>query len=205
MNNYAPATANYGFHFKAYDENIFKPVIRREIREQHTENKGHYTVYLPAYDDKRIRKVLSQFENIQWQVFSKHNKEVIEEKNIIIQPINNEAFIESMAKSEGVLCGAGFETPAEALYMKKKLMVIPMKGQYEQQCNAASLKEMGVPVVKSLKLKHVEKIRKWLEEESKVEVDYPDNTSEIINKIIFYHTPILSYESLDIGNTLICF
>lgn len=196
--NYAPATATYGFHFKAYAENIFTPVIRREIREKRTENKGHYTVYLPAYDDKRIRKVLSQFENIQWQVFSKHNKKVIAEKNIRIQPINNEAFIESMAKSEGVLCGAGFETPAEALFMKKKLMVIPMKGQYEQQCNAAALKEMGVPVVKSLKLKHVEKIRKWLEEETKVEVDYPDNTSEIINKIIFMQTPILSYESLDI-------
>ena len=117
------------------------------------ENKGHYTVYLPAYDDKRILKVLRECKGVDWQVFSKHNKKVIKEKNIIIQPINNEAFIKSMATSEGVLCGAGFETPAEALFMKKKLMVIPMKGQYEQQCNAAALKEMGVPVIKNLKEK----------------------------------------------------
>jgi len=47
------------------------------------------------------------------------------------------------SKATGVFCGAGFETPAEAMFLKKKLMVIPMKGQYEQQCNAAALEEIG--------------------------------------------------------------
>jgi predicted glycosyltransferase len=83
-----------------------------------------------------------------------------------------------------VLCGAGFETPAEALFMKKKLMVIPMKGQYEQHCNAAALKEMGVPVLKSLKLENVGKIMNWIQNGSTVEVDYPDNTELIINTIL---------------------
>jgi hypothetical protein len=32
-----------------------------------------------------------------------------------------------------------FETPAEALFLGKKLLVIPMTGQYEQECNAAAL------------------------------------------------------------------
>src|ERR1035437_7577560 len=49
LKNYAPVTHKYGFHFKAYDENIFTPVIRKEIREAVPVNKGHYTVYLPAY------------------------------------------------------------------------------------------------------------------------------------------------------------
>ena len=63
-------------------------------------------------------------------------------------------------------------------------MVIPMKGQYEQQCNAAALKEMGIPVLKSLKKKYNIKISKWLESNQSVEVDYPDITREIINRII---------------------
>ena len=184
LKKYAPTTSKYGFHFKAYDENIFTPVIRKQIREQLTENKGHYTVYLPAYDGERILKVLTQFENTQWQVFSKHNKKVINEKNITIQPIDNEAFVKSIASSEGVLCGAGFETPAEALFMKKKLMVIPIKGQYEQFCNAAALEAMGIPILKSLKLKYVEKIKAWIEEGITIAVDYPDQTEEIINKIV---------------------
>jgi uncharacterized protein (TIGR00661 family) len=188
LHNYAPSTIQYGFHFKSYDKNIFTPVIRQQVREKHVENKGHYTVYLPAYDDMRIIKVLSQCGNTQWQVFSKHNKKIIIKKNIKIQPINNDAFIESMATSAGVLCGAGFETPAEALFMKKKLMVIPMKGQYEQQCNAAALRDMGVPVIKSLKLKQVEKIKDWIGDSTRIEVDYPDITEEIINKILVAHT-----------------
>jgi len=188
LKKYAPSTAQYGFHFKAYDTNIFTPVIRRQVRDQIVEEKGHYTVYLPAYEDSRIVKVLAEFPLVSWQVFSKHNKTAFKEKNITIQPINNEAFIKSMAGAEGILCGAGFETPAEALFMNKKLMVIPMKGQYEQQCNAAALKDMEVPVIKSLKLKHADKIKEWIETRKSTRVDYPDNTEWIINKILAEHS-----------------
>lgn len=195
LKHYAPATAHYGFHFNTYDKNIFTPVIRKEVRELKPENKGHYTVYLPAYDDERIIKILSAFKNIQWQVFSKHNKKTIREKNILIEPINNEAFIKSMASAEGVLCGAGFETPAEALYLQKKLLVIPMKNQYEQHCNAAALQQMGVPVIKSLKKKHVDKIKDWITSGTKLFVDYPDITENIIDTILEKHsaaaTPIM--------------
>jgi uncharacterized protein (TIGR00661 family) len=181
---YAPSTKHFGFHFKKYDDNIYTPVIRQQVRALTPANKGHYTVYLPAYDDKRIIKVLSQFKNTEWQVFSKHNKTKFTQGNITIQPIYNEAFIQSLATAEGVLCGAGFETPAEALYLQKKLMVIPMKGQYEQQCNAAALKKMGVPVIKSLKKKHTDKIKSWLKSKEIIQVKYPDETKEVIDTII---------------------
>jgi len=183
LKHYAPVTANYGFHFKAFGPNIFTPVIRQQVREQVIENHGHYTVYLPAYDDKRLIKRLIEFRDIEWDVFSKHNKKIFRHKNISIQPINNEAFVKSMAKSAGILCGGGFETPAEALYMKKKLLVIPMKTQYEQQLNAAALKQMGVPVIKSLKPKHHETIREWLENGKVIKVNYPDTTKQILEMV----------------------
>jgi uncharacterized protein (TIGR00661 family) len=145
---------------------------------------GHYTVYLPAYDDARIIKVLSQIENVEWQVFSKHNKQSVRHQNIWIRPINNDEFIDSMSKSTGVLCGAGFESPAEAMFLKKKLMVIPMKGQYEQQCNAAALEEMGVPVIKSLKKKHLQKMKDWVLTGEIIPVNYPDITETILSDII---------------------
>jgi uncharacterized protein (TIGR00661 family) len=189
LKKYAPTTTQYGFHFEAYDEHIFTPVIRKEIRDCQVENKGHYTVYLPAYDDERILKVLRECGGTKWEVFSKHNKQIIKEKNISIQPINNEAFIKSMVSAEGVLCGAGFETPAEALYLNKKLLVIPMKTQFEQHCNAAALKKMGVPVLKSLKKKRIDKIRTWLQSTQTIKVDYPDNTAALLKMIISNHEP----------------
>ena len=187
LKNYAPASTKYGFHFERFGDRIYTPVIRSEVRNLKIKNKGHYTVYLPAYDDERLLKKLGKFKGIKWQVFSKHNKIPIEEGNIQIMPINNEAFIKSMAESEGVLCGAGFETPAEALYLQKKLLVIPMKTQYEQQCNAAALNRIGVPSVKSLKKKHFDTIYEWLESTHKVAVDYPDEVSDILDHVLSKH------------------
>jgi uncharacterized protein (TIGR00661 family) len=150
-------------------------------------DKGHYTVYLPSYNDNRLISRLSAYKDVKWEVFSKHNKKPVAYGKITIQPINSESFIKSMASCTGVLCGAGFETPAEALYLGKKLLVIPMKNQYEQHLNAAALNAMNVPVVKSLKAKHEPVIASWLQSDHRVAVDYPDNTQNIIDIIIQKH------------------
>jgi len=191
--NYAPVSKAYGFHFAEYGNDIFTPVIRSEIRNQIVESKPHYTVYLPAYSDKRIIGILSAIKDIEWQVFSKHSKKTYREENVSIRPIENDAFIKSMLSCTGILCGAGFETPAEALFLKKKLLVIPMKGQYEQQCNAAALATLNVPVIKSLKEKHLEKIKTWTHNQQSVPVFFPDITEEIINRVIRENlTPAIS-------------
>ena len=187
LKNYAPNTTQYGFHFKPYANDIYTPVIRKQVRDQTLEKGEHYTVYLPSYDDKRLMTKLSQFKNVNWDVFSKHNRKAFTNKNVSIQPIHNDKFIKSMAGSAGVLCGAGFETPAEALYMKKKLLVIPMRNQYEQQLNAAALKNMGVPVIKNLKTRYDMVIASWLQNDNTVEVNYPDITLEIIDQIVRSH------------------
>ncbi len=187
LQNYAPTTYNYGYHFKSLDKNIYTPIIRKEVRDLKPTNDGHYTVYLPAYDDERIIKHLKKFNYIKWQVFSKHNNKKYKVKNITLMPIDKDLFLESMASAEGILCNAGFGTTSEALFLKKKLMVIPMKKQYEQHCNAAMLKSMGVKVMKKLNKKHIDKISEWLKERKIVTVNYPDITEKIIDTIIANH------------------
>jgi len=196
LENYAPANEKYGFHFSGNNGNIFTPVIRRQVRNQEITDNGHYTVYLPSYDDKRLIENLKEFKDIKWDVFSKHNKKKTEYKNIRIQPIDGALFTESMASSSGVLCGAGFETPAEALYLGKKLLVIPMKSQYEQHLNAAALKAMDVPVMKSLKPKHSDVLKQWLENGDPLAVSYPDRTQEIVDKIVASHASSYPLKSI---------
>jgi uncharacterized protein (TIGR00661 family) len=187
LRNYAPTHYNYGFHFKSLDKNIFTPIIRKEVRALKPTNEGHYTVYLPAYDDERIIKNLKKFKHIKWRVFSKNSKEKYKVKNITILPIDKDKFLKSMASAAGVLCNAGFGTTSEALFLKKKLLVIPMKTQYEQQCNAAMLKSMGVTVMKKLHEKFEDKLDNWLMDKRVVEVNYPDITKQIIDTIIENH------------------
>ena len=135
------------------------------------------------------------FQNIQKKIYSKNN--------VHITPINNTAFIKSLVTATGVLCGAGFETPAEALFLKKKLMVIPMKGQYEQQCNAAALKEMGVPVLKKLKISKAEKIIDWVTNGEIIEVDYPNITERIIDEVLKKHASTITHPfALPVKNSI---
>ena len=187
LKHYAPVDINYGFHFERYDDHIFTPVIRKQVRDLVASDEGHYTVYLPSYQDDLLIKHLTRFPNAKWEVFSKHNSEPVRVQNVSIYPINNEDFVNSMAKSKGVLCGAGFETPAEALHLGKKLLVIPMRNQYEQALNAAALFQMGIPVIKSLKRKHYSIISEWIENGKPGDVNYPDITQNILNWIIEEH------------------
>lgn len=181
---FAPCKVNYGFHFRKYDKNIFTPLVRKDIRELIPTDNGHYTVYLPAYSSENIIKILIQIPQVTWHVFSKNEKSNYQVQNVHIHPIDSTKFIELMASGSGVLCGAGFETPSEALYLEKKLLVIPMKSQYEQQLNAEGLKEIGVTVLKSLDQVHVDSIKNWVSKENKVKICFPDETKAIAELII---------------------
>lgn len=176
LHNYAPVKSGVGFHFKKYEAHIFYPIIRQAIRNQKTETQNKYTVYLPALSDRFISSVLQQIPQTQWEVFSKHCKQAYSIKNVLVQPPSATAFQQSMASATGVLCGAGFETPAEALFLKKKLMVIPMRDQYEQHYNAASLKDLGVPVLPYFSKKYTTQISAWVDQSEVPNIDFPDHT-----------------------------
>ncbi len=180
IHNYAPVEDHVGFHFEAFDNNIFTPVIRSRIRQANAADRGHYTVYLPAYDDKKLLPLLTKFKSVRWHVFSKHARKPYHIGRLSVYPVNNEEFITSMTTAKGILCGAGFETPAEALYLQKKLLVVPMKRQYEQHYNAAALKQLGVPVMKKLRKKSREKIEEWLDSDKRVKVEYRNITDEAV-------------------------
>lgn len=186
LKNYAPTSYSFGFHFQPYDQFIFTPIIRPKVRQLQSVNAGHYTVYLPAFQQDRLAVFFSQFKDVQWQIFSKDAKHTSYFNNVTIFPVSDDAFLLSMAAAAGVLCGAGFETPAEALYLQKKLAVIPMKYQYEQYCNAAALAQMGVPVWLDLYAAALA-IEKWLKTSQSIIVDYPDQTFDVIALIIANH------------------
>jgi hypothetical protein len=51
MRWYAPGSQASGFHYQPYDAFIETPIIRQAIRQACLSNNGHYTVYLPMFDD----------------------------------------------------------------------------------------------------------------------------------------------------------
>lgn len=163
LKNFAPCDIPIGFHFKRYDSFILPPVIRKEVKELEPEEGDHITAYLPAFDPHELTGILGSIRETEWQLFSPGCDEPFQSGNVSVFPVGNRPFLESLKSSRGVLTSAGFETCAEAMYLNKKLFVIPIRNQYEQLCNAASLKEMGVRVAADTSdTGFISNLRNWL-------------------------------------------
>lgn len=172
LKKYVHATHHIGLHFEKYNPAIFGAVIKSEILEATPVNRGHITVYLPALHDSFLQLVLRKIPSQRFEVFSKTVKAITQNKNILFKPIEQESFNKSLITSAGIICGAGFETPAEAMQLGKKILAIPIWGQYEQYCNAVALKNMGVSILDPYKLLDHTIIESWLINGSIVLRDY---------------------------------
>lgn len=149
---------NHDFSYEIFNPNSQK----KTIIEPKLNEPPKITVYLPQYSTEEIRRFFYGIHNVQFHIFHSTVTHNHKEGDIHWKPINNESFAQSMIESYGIVCGAGFETPAEALFLDKELMVIPITGQYEQYCNAESLKEMGVTVVYRLDLNFYDAFNRWI-------------------------------------------
>jgi uncharacterized protein (TIGR00661 family) len=182
--HYAPSTAQYGFHFKPYDHFIYTPVIRKEIRRLEPQFKEHITVYLPAHADNLLIPHFKKLKEVKWHIFSKHSRTAFSIENIEVKPVTNEAFTASLAAGNGLLTAGGFESPAEAIYLRKKVLSVPMHNQYEQLCNAEAMKGLGITVVKKVDDAFASHLSGWLNFAMPPAIHYADHTERIVEQLV---------------------
>lgn len=182
--NYAPSSDAIGLHFNEYDTFIKKPIIRTEVRNLDVTEKNHISVYLPAYHDDFLMKHFLNISDFEWHIFSKYCKTPYKVNHIKVLPIENNLFLKSLASSSGLITGGGFEGPAEAMFLNKKVMSIPILGQYEQLCNAISMKKMGVTVVAKINRNFYNRVRGWLEYGNVIDVSFLNETESIVDDAI---------------------
>ncbi|MEN9513275.1 MAG: hypothetical protein RLZZ390_609 [Bacteroidota bacterium] len=184
LRNYAAGTENYGFHFREYDNNIYNPIIKNSILEAEPSNKGHFTIYLGQYDSSIIIEAIKELNDFKFEIFCSKSKDIIVNHNYKILPVSQELFTQSLLSCTGIITGAGFETPAEALYLNKKLMVIPLKGQYEQLCNAEALKDFNVTVIDKLNENFKISFEKWIDLNGQKQLILSKTAVEIIEEVV---------------------
>ncbi|HEV2354207.1 MAG TPA: glycosyltransferase family protein [Puia sp.] len=189
LRNYARATEYVGLHFQQYDDFILPPVIKKEILQAEPRDKDYVTVYLSSYNDATIRQYLQPLKAWRWQVFSKEVARPVEDGNILFLPVSKGAFNKSLISCSAILTGAGFETPAEALYLGKKLMVMPIRGQYEQSCNAAALAKMGIPVLDALDAGFGQVFGAWMAQRKRPRLALDYSTEAIVSYLMHHCAP----------------
>ncbi len=184
IKRYAYCTEYIGYHYEKYDTFITTPIIKKKIRNATKSDAGHITVYLPAYDPQKLAEHFSTIPGTNWEVFSPRVQKAYTYKNVLVEPIITSAYEKSILSCHGIISAAGFQATSEALYLGKKMLIIPHYHQYEQWCNAAALEKMGITILESIKKDFVERVRNWLDTAPAVHRNYPDNAQEIAQTIV---------------------
>ena len=184
LKHYAKGTENVGLHFQPYDDFILNPVIKRKVLTSDPKDHGHITVYLPSYCLPELLHHFGGLKDFRFEIFTWEVNAAQKKGNITFRPVSSIEFSESMINCQAIICGAGFETPAEALYLGKKMMVMPIKGQYEQRCNAAALEQLGVKCFYQLDDKFSKTFEDWMNNHQAIALQYEYSTGEIISLVM---------------------
>lgn len=183
LKNYVSATRHIGLHFQSYDDFIYPAIVKKEILEAKPTDGGHITVYLPSYCERALHELLTNYPDTPFEVFSKECSSPFRSGHIRFFPVTRKGFNQSLINCHGILSGAGFETPAEALHLGKKIMAIPIRGQYEQHCNAAALRKMGVTCLPSIGPDFHHAFQHWIQQAPPSSVNYSGSATQCIETI----------------------
>ncbi len=184
LEKFVKSKKHIGLHFDAYDENIYNPIIKDEIIDATPINDGHITVYLPQYAIAVLEPHLLQQSSFHFEVFTKEVTSIVCKKNITYYPINNKQFTSSLIRCHGIVTAGGFETPAEAMYMNKKVLSIPIMNHYEQECNSVALAKKGVMVLKKIDEKFALHFEEWIQVKKPIKLNLTHNTAQIVDIVI---------------------
>jgi len=179
LRHYAPAAQKLAYFYEPFAPEIYPPYIAPALRQLPTDDKGFILVYLPACHHAYIESVIRLFPFHRWKVFSKRLKAPYHTANADFYPVEAGAFQEALAHCSGLVCAAGFGTTSEALHLGKKMLVIPMKAQLEQQFNARWLANKGVTVLPAFHADKARQIRYWLEDGQALRMAFPDATAQL--------------------------
>jgi uncharacterized protein (TIGR00661 family) len=180
LDNFVQSTNYLGLHFESYDQHIYNPIIKDEVVQATVSDEGHICVYLPQYSIEFLQPYLLAQPGFHFEVFTKEVTQITNYKNIGFFPIENKSFTSSLIRCHGLITAGGFETPAEAMYLKKKILSIPILNHFEQECNGAAMKKLGVTVIKKIDAKFNQIFNDWVSAENHIQFKLTHSTEEIV-------------------------
>jgi uncharacterized protein (TIGR00661 family) len=182
LKNFAKCDLNIALNYQKYDDFISLPIISEKLLEKEKIEEDFYLVYLPSLSTSYVLEQLKDFNCYDWKIYSPDVKEDYIEDRVQMKRLDKEGFTNDLLRCKGVITASGFSTTSEALVLNKKLWSIPIKGQYEQLCNAIALKRMGVFTDEL----NSNTISKWITNYQKIDYIWNNPIDEIVEKILNY-------------------
>lgn len=119
------------------------PVVRPVVRSLDAEQGEHILLYsTTGTQQEQLQEVLSKLNDRKFVIYGFNNK--TEYKNCIFKKRSTEGFLNDLVSACGVIASAGFSLISECMYLKKKMLLLPLTGQYEQMINAHYVQKLGL-------------------------------------------------------------
>jgi len=131
---------------------ILPPLLRPQLRELKPSPGDFILTYMvnPGYGEE-VKAFAEKNPTLKIEAFwdNKAHPDTFQVlPNVVFHPVNDQLFLEKMAACRGLVSTAGFESIAEAMYLGKPVMAVPVQGQYEQACNALDAQISGAGIQK---------------------------------------------------------
>jgi len=121
------------------------PIIRPAVTALKARKGEHILLYsTTGKGEDQLRDILHKFPESRFYVYG-FNKSG-EYENCIFKKRSTEGFLADLADARGVIASAGFSLISECLHLKKKMLLLPVAGQYEQIINAHYIQKLGLGI-----------------------------------------------------------
>ena len=135
------------------------PIVRPVVRALEAGEGEHILLYsTTGKGEKKLRDMLGKFGGQKFYIYgfdpvrdptekvSNGVDKSAEYKNCIFKERSTEGFLADLAGARGVIASAGFSLISECLYLKKKMLLLPIAGQYEQMINGHYIEKLGLGI-----------------------------------------------------------
>ncbi|UQA56658.1 MJ1255/VC2487 family glycosyltransferase [Polyangium aurulentum] len=123
---------------------LFPPILRPEILSADRRRGEHLIVYQTAEGNTSLSDTLTR-TGLECRIYGMR-RGITEEQvegNLRYRPFSEAGFIDDLASARGVIAGGGFTLMGEAVYLRKPMLAVPIRHQFEQVLNARYLEKDG--------------------------------------------------------------
>lgn len=123
---------------------LVPPILRPEILAANARAGAHLLVYQTGEGYTSLEKTLGA-TGIECRIYGVRRDLAREEVegNLRYRPFSEAGFIDDLASARAVIAGGGFTLMGEAVYLRKPMLSVPLRGQFEQIMNARYLAASG--------------------------------------------------------------
>jgi uncharacterized protein (TIGR00661 family) len=153
------------------------PVVRTEVTRLRPSQGDYLVVYVSTGQGREaLQGVLDRFPGHRFIVYG--YDAYAEQGHCLYKRISTAGFLQDLAGSRGVIASAGFSLLSECMALQKRMLLVPVAGQYEQRLNARYAEQLGLGLwCRQLTPASLSRFLSWLDHPTLPHADllWPDN------------------------------